>query len=51
MTSTVFRSLQEEHFEKLLPKLKVGEHAALLCVWENSVMRDTEVGSIVPAGL
>lgn len=45
MTSAVFRVLREDHFEKLLPKLKVGEHAALLRVWENSVMRDTEVGS------
>ena len=45
VTSAVFRALREEHFEKLLPKLKVGEHAALLREWENSVMHDTEVGS------
>ena len=32
----VFTSLREEHFENLLPKLKVGEHAALLRVFESS---------------
>ena len=39
----VFTSLREEHFENLLPKLKVGEHAALLRVFESSAMRDAEV--------
>ena len=30
----VFSSLREEHFEKLLPKLKVGQHALLLRIWD-----------------
>ena len=30
LTTSVFVSLREEHFEKLLPKLNVGEHATLL---------------------
>ena len=29
LTMSVFVSLREEHFEKLLLKLKVGEHATL----------------------
>ena len=38
---TIFTSLREEHFEKLLPLLKVGEHAMLLKLWEtyNSTTR------------
>ena len=30
LTSVVFGSLREEHFGKLLPKMKIGEHATLL---------------------
>lgn len=29
----VFRHLRDEHFEKLLPKLAVGDHAILLQLW------------------
>ena len=43
LTSVVFGSLREEHFEKLLSKLKVGEHASLLLLWENSAVREAEV--------
>ena len=35
LTSGVFTSLREEHFEKLLPLLKIGEHATLLKLWES----------------
>ena len=31
---SVFLSLREEHFERLLPKLKVGQHATLMKAWE-----------------
>ena len=31
----IFVVLKEEHFEKLLPKLKVGQHAQLLKIWED----------------
>ena len=34
LTMGVFVSLREEQFEKLLPKLKVGEHATLLKFWD-----------------
>ena len=30
----IFSSLWEEHFEKLLPKLRVGQHAMLLRLWD-----------------
>ena len=40
LTSVVFGSLREEHFETLLSKLKVGEH---LLLWENSAVREAEV--------
>ena len=30
----VFQRLREEHFEKLLPKLAVGDHAILLQLWD-----------------
>ena len=30
----IFSSLREEHFEKLLPKLRVGQHAMLLRLWD-----------------
>ena len=33
----VFLCLREEHFEKLLPKLTVGDHACLLQLWETKV--------------
>lgn len=37
LTMSVFVSLREEHFEKLLPKLKVGEHATLLKLWDTKL--------------
>ena len=43
LNTVVFSCLREEHFEKLLPKLKVGDHAALLKVWDNSSMQEAEV--------
>ena len=46
LTSVVFGSLREEHFEKLLPKMKVGEHAALLKLWDTSTVRETEVSDL-----
>ena len=30
----IFSSLREEHFEKLLPKLTVGQHAMVLRLWD-----------------
>ncbi len=35
VSSAIFSSLRDEHFEKLIPKLKVGQHALLLKVWES----------------
>ena len=46
--SVVFSSLREEHFDKLLPKMKVGEHAALLKLWDTSTLRETEVRKLCP---
>lgn len=43
LNSATFACLREEHFEKLLPKLKVGEHAAFLKVWESAVIHEAEV--------
>ena len=43
LNSVVFAFLQEEHFEKLLPKLKVGDNAALLKVWESAALHKAEV--------
>lgn len=37
LTMSVFVSLREERFEKLLPKLKVGEHATLLKLWDTKL--------------
>ena len=35
VSKTIFLSLREEHFERLLPKLKVGQHALLLKIWDS----------------
>lgn len=35
LSKGVFLSLQRDHFMKLLPKLKVGQHAVLLKYWED----------------
>ena len=43
LNSVVFSCLREEHFERLLPKLKVGDHAALLKVWDKSSVQEAEV--------
>ena len=34
VSQSIFSSLREEHFERLLPKLKVGQHALLLRTWD-----------------
>ena len=31
---SIFHSLREEHFEKLLPQMKVGQHVLLLKIWD-----------------
>ena len=36
VSKSIFSSLREEHFERLLPKLKVGQHALLLKIWDHS---------------
>ena len=43
----VFSSLREEHFERLLPKLKVGQHALLMRLWdrEQNVWRNANTVS------
>ena len=38
VTFVIFQSLREEHFERLLPRLKVGQHALLLKMWEEVVL-------------
>ena len=42
-----FSSLREEHFERLLPKLKVGQHALLMRLWdrEQNVWRNANTVS------
>ena len=48
LTSAIFGSLREEHFEKLLPTLKVGDHATLLKLWDTGpgagTSREVSVG-------
>ena len=39
----IFLHLREEHFERLLPKLTVGEHATLLQLWERKATTSVEV--------
>ena len=34
-TLKVFKSLREEHFARLLPKMSVGQHALLVKTWED----------------
>jgi hypothetical protein len=36
VSKSVFSSLREEHFERLLPKLTLGRHALLLKLWDTS---------------
>ena len=43
LNSVVFSCLREEHFERLLPKLRVGDHAALLRIWDKSSVQEAEV--------
>lgn len=43
----VFKSLREEHFEKLSSKLAIGQHALLLKVWDCSEDRRREVSHIL----
>ena len=45
-TDKMFQSLREEHFEKLLPKLKIGQHALLLKLWDEST--EASVRPIMP---
>ena len=35
LSMAVFVTLREEHFEKLLPRLTVGDHAVLLKLWDS----------------
>ena len=44
VTFVIFQSLREEHFERLLPRLKVGQHALLLKIWESM---SREVGLLI----
>ena len=34
LSKEIFMSLKEEHFTKLLPKLKVGQHVCLKQLWD-----------------
>ena len=36
VSKMVFSSLREEHFERLLPSVTLGQHALLLKVWDCS---------------
>ena len=36
VNKSVFSSLREEHFEKLLPKLTLGQHALLMKLWDSA---------------
>ena len=42
-TMDVFQRLREEHFEKLLPKLTVGDHAILLQLRDTKTSMSQEV--------
>ena len=44
VTFVIFQSLREEHFERLLPRLKAGQHALLLKMWESM---SREVGLLI----
>ena len=35
VSKAIFLSLREEHFERLLLKVKVGQHALLLKLWDS----------------
>ena len=35
ISKSIFYSLREEHFERLLPKLTLGQHAVLLKLWDS----------------
>ena len=37
LSINVLLSLREEHFEKLLPKLSVSDHATLLKIWDSKL--------------
>ena len=37
LSINVLLSLREEHFEKLLPKMSVGDHATLLKIWDSKL--------------
>ena len=50
LSKGVFLSLQRDHFMKLLPKLKVGQHAVLLKYWEDerySKAEQSKVGCLI----
>ena len=36
----IFKALREEHFERLLPKLSIGQHALLLKIWGDTTDDD-----------
>uniref|UniRef100_A0A1X7SIT4 Uncharacterized protein n=1 Tax=Amphimedon queenslandica TaxID=400682 RepID=A0A1X7SIT4_AMPQE len=38
LTSEIFYSLAESHFQQILPKIKVGQHALLLSIWHDNIM-------------
>ena len=41
-TSSIFASLESDHLHQLLPKMKVGQHALLLKLWEKEKSQERE---------
>ena len=47
VSKAIFSSLREEHFERLLPRLKVGQHALLLKIWDRQNNWRSRVGHLM----
>ncbi len=45
-SETIFKSLRSQHFDILLPKMSVGQHALLLTLW-NTERDDDDVIDII----
>ena len=38
LTEDIFYSLSETHFQHILPRIKIGQHALLLGMWHENIM-------------
>ena len=43
MSERIFKTLKKEHFERLLPRMSIGQHALVMNVWESMTTNGEDV--------